>query len=41
VEFSRIDGAANLAGVIRPSIGKKSIAEFIDNDCQEWYSRPM
>jgi NAD(P)-dependent dehydrogenase (short-subunit alcohol dehydrogenase family) len=33
-EFGRVDGAANLAGVIGPSMGKKTIAEFTDDD--EW-----
>lgn len=33
-EFGRIDGAANLAGVIGESMGTKTIAEF-DND-DEW-----
>jgi NAD(P)-dependent dehydrogenase (short-subunit alcohol dehydrogenase family) len=33
-EFGGIDGAANLAGVIGPSMGKKTIAEFTDDD--EW-----
>lgn len=32
--FGRIDGAANLAGVIGPSMGKKGIAEFTDDS--EW-----
>lgn len=33
-EFGRLDGAANLAGVIGPSMGKKTIAEFTDD--AEW-----
>lgn len=32
--FGRVDGAVNLAGVIGPSMGKTTIAEF-DNDA-EW-----
>jgi NAD(P)-dependent dehydrogenase (short-subunit alcohol dehydrogenase family) len=33
-KFGRLDGAANLAGVIGPSMGKKTIAEFDDD--AEW-----